>query len=123
MMLDDKQRADWARKARELIGATRTTQAIAFDRGEPTPLQLIARKRRLLDLFRKKADPFAMSARKFDAWTAEIEALHPSRRDMLREGRDTPHDTGRVPLDVPSLDLPPAADAMVAGKPKPQSDF
>ncbi len=122
MMPDDKQRADWARKARDLIGATRTTQAIAFDRGEPTPLELIARKRRLLDLFRKKADPFAMSAQKFDAWTAEIEALHPSRRDMLREGRDMPHDRG----GPASLDLPPAAEAMVAGKPmppKPQSDF
>lgn len=98
-------------QARDLIVANRVTRDIVFDRSEPARVQLVARKRGLRDLFRKKTDPFAVNASQYDAWMAEIARLHPARSDLLRQGAETP-------AAPPSgFDLPRAAEAMVAEKP------
>ena len=100
--LPPKAHTDIVRKARDLMAAHRTTRDILLDRSAPAPLQLVAQKRRLRDLFRKKPDPFAVTAAKFDAWSAEIETYHPARRDLWREAQDTGRGDGRT-LDLPTV--------------------
>ena len=97
--------SDIVRKARDLMAAHRATREILLDRSEPPAAQLIAKKRGLMGLFRRKPDPFAVTPAQFDAWAAEINAYHPSRLDMWRE---TPEG---VPADTRWLDLPDVAIA------------
>ena len=102
--LPPKAHGDIVRKARDLMAAHRATREILLDRSDPAPPQLIAAKRKLFDLFRKKPDPFAVTPARFDAWAAEIEAYHPARADLWRE-------TEAVASGARSLDLPDVAMA------------
>ena len=97
-----KAHTDIVRKARDLMAAQRATREILLDRGEPARVQLVAPKRRLRDLFRKKPDPFAVTSTRFDDWSAEIETYHPARRDLWREAPDAGRGDGR-PLDLPAV--------------------
>ncbi len=97
-----KAHTDIVRKARDLMAAHRTTRDILLDRSEPSAPQVIAKKRRLFDLFRKKPDPFAVTPAQFDAWGSEIDAYHPARADLWREAPGA---------DPRSLDLPGVAMA------------
>lgn len=101
--------SDIVRKARDLMAAHRATRDILLDRAEPPAPRLIARKRKLFDMFRKTPDPFAVTPAKFDAWAAEIAACHPSRLDMWREASEGGHNDPRR-LDLPDV-------AMAANKP------
>jgi hypothetical protein len=97
-----KAHTDIVRKARDLMAAQRATRDILLDRSEPAPVQLVAQKRKLFDRFRKKPDPFTVTATKFDAWTAEIEAYHPARRDLWRETSDAARGDGQA-LELPTV--------------------
>ncbi len=98
---------DIVRKARDLMVAHRTTRDILLDRSEPSAPQLVARKRKLFDLFRKKPDPFVVTPAKFDAWLAEIDTYHPSRADLWREATEMPRNGVRA-IDLPGV--APAAE-------------
>jgi len=100
--LPPKAHTDVVRKARDLMAAHRATRDILLDRSEPALLQLVAQKRRLRDLFRKKPDPFAVTSTKFDAWEAEIETYHPARSDLWRETPEAGRGDGRT-LDLPTV--------------------
>ena len=100
-----KAHSDIVRKARDLMAAHRATRDILLDRSPPPAVQLVAKKRKLFDRFRKKRDPFAVTPAQFDAWAAEIAAYHPSRADLWRETADLPRDGAR------SVDLPDVAMA------------
>ena len=100
--LPPKAHTDIVRKARDLMAAHRATRDILLDRAEPAPAQVVAQKRRLRDLFRKRPDPFAVTSARFDAWEAEIETYHPARRDLWRETPETGRGDGRT-LDLPTV--------------------
>lgn len=99
-----KAHTDIVRKARDLMAAHRATRDILLDRSEPPAPQLVVKKRRLIDLFRKKPDPFAVSPATFDAWAAEVETYHPARADLWRETPDMPRDGPRA-IDLPGVAL------------------
>ncbi len=101
-----KAHTDIVRKARDLMAAHRATRDILLDRSEPAAPQLVAKPRRLFDLFRKKPDPFAVTPAKFDAWAAEIAAYHPPRFDTWSEPEAVP--AGPRTVDLP--DMAVAAD-------------
>ena len=103
--LPPKAHTDIVRKARDLMAAHRTTRDVLLDRSEPPAPQLIAKKRGLFDLFRKTADPFAVTPAKFEAWAREIAAYHPSRLDMWHETPD------KAQTDPRALELPSVASA------------
>ncbi len=99
-----KAHTDIVRKARDLMAADRVTREILLDRGEPAAPQLVAKKPKLFDRFRKKPDPFAVTPAKFDAWLAEIEAYHPARADLWRETAEMPREGVRA-IDLPGIAL------------------
>ena len=92
---------DIVRKARDLMAAHRTTRDILLDRSEPPAPQLVAKKRRLFDRFRKRRDPFTVMPATFDAWVAEIETYHPARADLWRETETTTK--GARSIDLPGV--------------------
>ncbi len=97
-----KAHTDIVRKARDLMTAHRMTRDILLDRSEPAPVLLVAQKRKLRDLFRKKPDPFAVTSATFDAWSGEIEAYHPARQDLWREAPDARGGDART-LELPTV--------------------
>jgi len=97
-----KAHSEIVRKARDLMAAHRATRDILLDRTEPPAPQLVAARRKLFDVFRKKPDPFAVTPARFDAWASEIAAYHPARLDMWRETPDRPSGDPRG-LDLPGV--------------------
>ncbi len=87
----------WQQRADRIIGRMQQPDALSAPAAEPV---LTPEKRRLADMFRKKAPPFAVTDGTIAAVTARLKARH-APRDAIVELRDGEISTGRMDILSP----------------------